>query len=495
MSKEFKLSRRKALAGIGGIGVASAGAGLGTSAFFSDQESFEGNSITAGELDLRIDWQQLYFGPEENTDNYEPYGTAGRPFVNAHPDAPDDPTGEQSLDSDEFDTVPQDGIVQYSDEDANIQEYLTCETLDNFEVPEDFDNGVRTQDSLIELEDVKPGDCGEVTFSLHLCDNPGYMWWIGEVGDYDEDLAKAINVKAWYDLECTNEFDEEEGDKVLVESTDLDTFVQDRLSPDGRQLSPGPYGQGIASDSLEESGDSDDETEPCLLLDKIDFGDEQITVDGNGKLLDETVVERSEDGVLKDQLAFILLLKDDDEDVEVVLQVSEMVQKTDNGDEILREEGSYEGEVTEFDWDILQSYEVDGTTYVSSDVGICQTGLRAGKPGEPGGGAEFIIQEKEVCTTGETNLKSPTQTSGGELAAFSAVEFYYCADIDAPPEDLCFPEEETFCVAFEWCLPTTTPEHVDDINELQGKSIDFDLGFYTEQCRHNEDPSGPSGFS
>jgi predicted ribosomally synthesized peptide with SipW-like signal peptide len=127
----FELTRRKALAGLGTIGVASAGAGLGTTAFFSDEESFEDNQLTAGELDLRIDWQQTYDGPPGEG---APYGEGGAPYVNAHPDHDDD--GIQSLDSDEFDSVPDDGVVTYEEEGANIQEYLTCETLSNFEVPD-----------------------------------------------------------------------------------------------------------------------------------------------------------------------------------------------------------------------------------------------------------------------------------------------------------------------------------------------------------------------
>lgn len=494
MSNEFQLSRRKILAGIGAVGVASAGAGLGTSAYFSDAEMFEGNTLTAGELDLRIDWQQLYYGPEENSDHYAPYGTAGYPFVNAHPDH--DTTGEQSLNTDDHDSLENVGEVQYSDLDANIQQYLNCETLENYDVPEDFYNGVSEQGSLIELDDVKPGDCGEVTFSYHLCDNPGYIWWIGQKNEFDEDLAKAIKVKAWYDIECTNRFDEDHGDKILVETTDLYTFLNDRLTPNGRQLSPKPYGAGVIPDSAASENPNGDEPDDCLFLDKIDFGDEQITVDGDGMLLDETIVQRSENGELKDQLAFILLLVDPDNDVQVVLQVSELVQKTNGSQEILRELGSYEGEVIEFDWEILQSYEVDGETYVSNDVGICRTGLRAGPPRDAGNGPEFIYQEKEECTTGETNVTSPTKVGpdNGILAAFSAVEFYYCADPEIPPPTKCFPEDETFCVAFEWCLPTSTPAHVDHINDLQGKSISFDIGFYTEQCRHNPDPDGPSGF-
>ncbi|WP_136718334.1 TasA family protein [Halorientalis salina] len=50
----YNLSRRKMLAGIGTIGLASAGAGLGTSAYFSDTETFENNSLTAGTLDMSV---------------------------------------------------------------------------------------------------------------------------------------------------------------------------------------------------------------------------------------------------------------------------------------------------------------------------------------------------------------------------------------------------------------------------------------------------------
>jgi len=52
MTEKYELSRRKALAGLATIGAAGAGAGLGTSAFFSDQESFEGNVIEAGSFSM-----------------------------------------------------------------------------------------------------------------------------------------------------------------------------------------------------------------------------------------------------------------------------------------------------------------------------------------------------------------------------------------------------------------------------------------------------------
>ncbi|MEF8802045.1 MAG: SipW-dependent-type signal peptide-containing protein, partial [Halolamina sp.] len=78
----LSISRRRVLAGLGAVGIASAGAGLGTSAFFNDTERFENNVLTAGELDLKVDWQHKYYGPETGG----MYGTAGRPFVNAFPD-------------------------------------------------------------------------------------------------------------------------------------------------------------------------------------------------------------------------------------------------------------------------------------------------------------------------------------------------------------------------------------------------------------------------
>jgi predicted ribosomally synthesized peptide with SipW-like signal peptide len=58
--KLYRLSRRRVLAGLGGVGLASAGAGLGTSALLSDDESFENNLITAGTLDLLVGYYWYY---------------------------------------------------------------------------------------------------------------------------------------------------------------------------------------------------------------------------------------------------------------------------------------------------------------------------------------------------------------------------------------------------------------------------------------------------
>jgi len=58
--KKVELTRRRVLGGLGTIGVAGAAAGLGTSAYFNDTESFENNTITAGELDLLVDYYSYW---------------------------------------------------------------------------------------------------------------------------------------------------------------------------------------------------------------------------------------------------------------------------------------------------------------------------------------------------------------------------------------------------------------------------------------------------
>ena len=71
--KKLKLSRRNMLAGLGTIGIASAGAGYGTYAAFSDQEKAKA-TFTAGELDGKIAWSASYNGDHmgESGNNKKP---------------------------------------------------------------------------------------------------------------------------------------------------------------------------------------------------------------------------------------------------------------------------------------------------------------------------------------------------------------------------------------------------------------------------------------
>mgnify|MGYP000550661355 CR=1 FL=1 len=190
------LSRRTVLAGLGAVGISSAGAGLGTTAYFNDTESFEGNTLTAGELDLLVDWQQTYNGPN------------GLEQINAYPDGDNDGDQDEIPDFGEYLSdwvIDNDEYDLRAATDAYKEEYFA-------DLPDDFAG------PLISLDDVKPGDHGEVTFSAHLFDNPGYLRASGDLvanddngltepesevdetgGDGEGELADNIDVKFWYD--------------------------------------------------------------------------------------------------------------------------------------------------------------------------------------------------------------------------------------------------------------------------------------------------------
>lgn len=254
------------LLGLGAVGVASAGAGLGTTAFFSDEESFTDNTITTGQLDLLVDWQQTY-----------DYGQ-GREFVSAHPDHDGD--GEQSL-------VIDDEVVRYSDfpdetdensNGANIP-LLDCENIPPLE---DANFGIdpvtgQEMETLVQFSDVKPGDSGEITFSLHLCDNPGYIWMqaanVSDDGGASTDpelavdpdnlgnLGDAIQATLWYDEDCDNVYDEAEPADIML-----------TLDFSGSMLY-NQYGGVVSTDEIQVNGTTYDET---TKIDLVELGARQF---------------------------------------------------------------------------------------------------------------------------------------------------------------------------------------------------------------------------
>jgi hypothetical protein len=113
---ELRLSRRQVLAAAGGVGAVAVGAGAGTEAFLSDDESFEGNRIVAGDLDLRVAWRASADGPR----------VVSRRQSEGYPTPRSDATAP-----------------------------------------------------VIDLADVKPGDSGRIDFRLRVDGNPGYVSLVG----------------------------------------------------------------------------------------------------------------------------------------------------------------------------------------------------------------------------------------------------------------------------------------------------------------------------
>ena len=153
--QKFELTRRNALIGLGTVGIASAGAGMGTSAYFSDQEEFTDNTIRAGEFGLSV---------------------------------------EQAIHG-----VDQDGIgPDEADFDSN------------------HEGGVWATDT-IAIEDAKPGDEYKFCWDITVHDNPGYVAVAGDFTDETGAEAGNVDAEDLWDVE-KNKHLSTVGDETVVDS-------------------------------------------------------------------------------------------------------------------------------------------------------------------------------------------------------------------------------------------------------------------------------------
>ena len=460
---QINVSRRAVLAGLGSVGVASAGAGLGTTAYFSDAETFADNRVVAGALDLKVDWTEHYYD-----------GSAGTEYLR-RVDGPD------QVGDDEF-YLELEGNEPVRHAVTDLAAFMDATAIEAF--PDENDDGVQDEkpedvsecdfygdvdaalssprrteatihgqttaagDPLVEIDDVKPGDWGEVTFSLHLCDNPGYVWLLGELlanaengytepeaSDPDEDgtdrgeLADAMRVTVWYDTDGDNVL--EDGERVIA--TGSLSEVMALLATDLGV----PLSAGGAFTPVQPVGDGTEE-----LTDADLTGDSPVA--GNPTCAD------------RDLLGAI---------------------KIEGDDLALGDYATPVGTVTITD----VAYDGDGDPrYVdfTADFPLEEVIVK-------GGNAANVYAATESATSGD-DLHAPTNASGN-FAAISHLSFCYAGESAGPgtaSERECFENSTDAYVGFRWWLP------VDHANEIQTDSVAFDLGFYTEQCRHN-DGSGP----
>ncbi|MDY7082787.1 MAG: vWA domain-containing protein, partial [Halobacteria archaeon] len=257
--KRIELTRRKVLGALGVAGAGAALGGAGTMAFFSDEETYTGNQLQAGSLDMKVDWEEHYsdWSTDENEGLQNEVVMINRVDQDGDGDVDNDDLQAQ-VPEDYFGlpdpqapliAVHQDDVEQFMDNtaieaypDANQDgsqdqdvvgdpvfpnEQNICDTASDLDAALTSDLRTDNQDTvegapLVNLSDVKPGDFGELTLSFHLCDNPGYVWMWGanfsasengmnepESGDSDEvadevELLDAIQTVLWYDNDGDN---------------------------------------------------------------------------------------------------------------------------------------------------------------------------------------------------------------------------------------------------------------------------------------------------
>jgi 2',3'-cyclic-nucleotide 2'-phosphodiesterase/3'-nucleotidase len=179
----IELSRRQALAALSSIGAASAGAGLATSAYFSDQETFENNALMAGELDVKAAYAAYYSDWRPNADGVaEDAGVDEVVMYDGAPgtvgDAGDLPDGLTGLPADDA------WLIAVSDPDRFLDNTRTG-AAGTASCPGGTDAADLDQ-PVIDVPDLKPGDFGEVTIDFTLCDNPGFVTLDGAIVESTE---------------------------------------------------------------------------------------------------------------------------------------------------------------------------------------------------------------------------------------------------------------------------------------------------------------------
>ena len=629
---EFDISRRKALAALGTIGVASAGAGLGTSAYFSDQETFENNRLVAGELDLKMDWEEHYSDWSEDEgedvettmeepDNPEDY----RRFPAG---ATDETIGEHGL------WVPTEDVTQFMENTAieafpdlfpeegsdGLAEFpsdaTACETL--ADVGDDDDgldpDGARTDNDdtrlendqpapLINLQDVKPGDFGEVTFSTHLCDNDGYLWMNapdgctfaengvtepeaddpdedqnvdGSLKDSDEDgetveLADKLQTALWYDNNCNNLPDTEIAplDLMVVVDTSnsIDQDDMDEIKAAANvfadELPEGSVnGQKIVQAGLMEfSGYQEAGNDPISVLAPLgdvsrfnsggsigppgdllpDEGDGNTAMPGALDLARMILNDSANNNARADARKVILLISDGGPNY---VDDTSAGQNT-FGDGLVFYTTTHAGTSytsNEFaagsDPNSSTQGEEDETAALAQDIHTGPTGysgnsqhpndfdgengvdiLTVGIDPDPNSDLNAFLQNRIATTPNDfygTNFGPDLQdtaaqivddlvvTGEGERIFFTGTLRDLCSELTANggrgiPLDgdrgtnfdefdddenadsrECFDASATHCFGLSWWLP------LNHGNEVQSDAASFDIGFYTEQCRHND---------
>ncbi len=460
------LSRRKMLVGLGAVGVASAGAGLGTTAYFNDTETFEGNTLTAGELDLKLDYKSTYLGGPGRLDDVKSMG---------YPDAEDLGDGRYLLDQ-----TPAPGEGQ-SWEDYVTGEIDFCSpAMDEFLVNGD---GI----PVFTLDDVKPGDSGEVTISLHICDNPAYLYLAGELTENLEngqsepeldaegedtdgvgELADAIEVCVWYDEDCDNVYEptgtgeRQELEVALVSDTSgsmsganlsalqaaATSFVGNLSSPD--EAAAISFASGASLDQ-----------ELTTTYQNVINAINNYTASGSTNVAGGINVAQTEltsgTNATPGASKVMIVLTDGFENI---------------GDARTAATAAKNAGTRIFGIGLGNNVDASLVQDISSSPGDA---FLAPDPAD----LDTVYAEiAQIVLEGEQKILSGTMSEVfAELADGEALDGNRQEEGRQP-----YPGATTQCIGFEWTLPAEVG------NEIQTDSVSFDLAVYAEQSRHNDNP-------
>jgi predicted ribosomally synthesized peptide with SipW-like signal peptide len=576
----IELTRRKILAGAGAVGIAGAGAGLGTSAFFSDTETFTNNQLTAGSLDMKVDWEEHYSDwsqdeadavsdvqmvENQNPDNVQE-GYVGLPDPAAPLIAVPDEDLAAFMDATSVEAYPDedDDGIQDDFSEENPCTYLADVGGDSTGLDSDRRTESSRGDPLVDLQDVKPGDFGELTLSFHICDNPGYVWLNADnVSESENDqtepeaevdnspggeLAENIQTAWWYDdgdNVLRNPCDRAPETLYMTDSgTDPTTLFSVDLVDDGNgnplraeltQLWPDNGGDGDfeQTDAIAATPDG----EEVYFYDKISghLGVYDVTADSFSDL---GAVSGDPGGVVLAAFspAGTLWVASQFTDELYTVDVSgpSVTSQGDTGISLQGADIAFAADGSLFVWTSESSEEglykvadpstdttavpVDSSNVGSMPESVTGLAIRDAGTGPLVGSErendEVVVIDKSDGTIGDRypmtlngssyeydfgdmtvgalceqvfrrgtlaeDLEALSAGQGIPLDGDLATDFDELAGDDAAVARECFEPETSHYVGFAWWVPPEVG------NEIQTDSVSFDLGFYTEQCRHND---------
>ena len=533
----YKISRRKTLAALGTIGAASAGAGLGTSAWFSDRETFEDNTLTAGTLDLTIDWEEHYYNSRDLTGELDvlfemPTGEDAGEYVGI-PDPTDPLLWVHSDDLNAF--MKNTAIEAFPDrQDDGVQDrvwmdgedFEPCDDLAS--LPAGLESEYRTDgtvndqttnpgDSLVMLDDLKPGDFGELTLSFHLCDNDGFVWATGELVNADEkgvtepegqadaeqegvvELLDEIKTALWYD----------DGDNVIGAGSGESAtgkadiaflmdrsgsmggergFLKDNITNVAGQIATSGVDANFALIPYEDGDDScqtdiaqDLTNDLTLLEDAFDYA----TCGGTENASEAIQLAMNDLSWRGDAKQIVVVFTDEDDDGTTTQRTNALNAIDDAGACLLAVSpgGTADNDLQQMAASVECGDWVQITEGLSEDILDDLIGF----VGEVTGGEEVIFRGslREIL-----NLLEGKTVEGGDvpytapgLPLDGGSEFDEIIDEPEQPAPGAgrgpFTASTTKHLGFAWWVPPEVG------NEIQSDHVEFDLGFYAEQARHN----------